>query len=69
MWDVLSLDYRADLSSDDIYNIVVNHVRSGSIIVFHDSLKAWPRLEKALPKILDYLCFSGYEMGLIEGAG
>lgn len=66
MWDVLSLDFRADLSDRDVYNTVVNHVRPGSIIVFHDSLKAWPRLEKALPDILDYLTLAGYKMRLLE---
>ena len=68
MWDVLSLDYRADLSVQDVFDTVVNHVRPGSIIVFHDSLKAWPRLEEALPDILEYLNLAGYKMGLIDGA-
>ncbi len=67
MWDVLSLDYRADLSDRDVYNTVVNNVRPGSVIVFHDSLKAWPRLERALPDILEYLNLAGYKMKLIEG--
>jgi peptidoglycan/xylan/chitin deacetylase (PgdA/CDA1 family) len=67
MWDVLSLDYRADFSDRDVYNAVVNFVRPGSIIVFHDSLKAWPRLEKALPDVLEYLKLAGYRMKLIDG--
>lgn len=65
MWDVLSLDYRADLSERDVFEAVVQHVRRGSVIVFHDSLKAWPRLEKALPDILEYLSQEGYKMDLI----
>jgi peptidoglycan/xylan/chitin deacetylase (PgdA/CDA1 family) len=68
MWDVLSRDYRADLSDRDVFEAVVNSVRKGSIIVFHDSLKAWPRLERALPDILEYLSLAGYEMALIDGS-
>ncbi|GAO30040.1 polysaccharide deacetylase family protein [Geofilum rubicundum] len=65
MWDVLSMDYRADLSDGDVFEAVIKHVRPGSVIVFHDSLKAWPRLEKALPDILEYLSHEGYRMDLI----
>ncbi len=67
MWVVLSLDYRADFSDRDVFNTVVNKVRRGSIIVFHDSLKAWPRLEKTLPDVLEYLKVAGYKMRLIDG--
>jgi peptidoglycan-N-acetylglucosamine deacetylase len=66
MWDVLSLDYRADLSERDVVRAVTEHVRPGSVIVFHDSVKAWPRLEKALPEILEYLSHEGYRMDLID---
>lgn len=67
MWDVLSLDYRADLTDREVLATVVDHVRPGSIVVFHDSLKAWPRLQKALPDILAYLNLAGYKMELIDG--
>lgn len=51
MWDVLSRDWEEHLSSEQIIRNVCDHVRDGSIIVFHDSWKAWSRLEKALPRI------------------
>jgi hypothetical protein len=35
-------------------------VKDGSIIVFHDSEKAFPRLQKALPEILKKLHDKGY---------
>ena len=50
MWDVLSGDFDPNLSSEKCYQNVVGKSSNGSIVVFHDSLKAWPRLEFALPK-------------------
>jgi len=60
MWDVLSGDFDIKLSPENCYQNVVNNVRNGSIIVFHDSLKAWDRLEYALPKTIEYLLAKGY---------
>lgn len=65
MWDLITEDYRKDLNAEDIFNRVVKFVRPGSVIVFHDSLKAWPRLEKALPRTLDYLIGEGYFFKLL----
>jgi peptidoglycan/xylan/chitin deacetylase (PgdA/CDA1 family) len=39
---------------------VIKYANSGSIIVFHDSKKAFPVLEKALPEILVSLKSKGY---------
>ena len=61
MWDVLSADFDVSLDWETCYNNVVKHVKHGSIIVFHDSVKAWPRLEKMLPKVLECLSNSGYK--------
>jgi peptidoglycan-N-acetylglucosamine deacetylase len=65
MWDLLSLDYRKELTSDEIVNIVIKNVRPGSIIVFHDSLKAWPRLQSALPLVLLHLKKENYITDII----
>lgn len=54
MWDVLSGDFDTSLSWQDCSNNVIKNIKPGSIVVFHDSEKAWPRLEEALPVILDY---------------
>jgi len=62
MWDVLSYDYRDDLKSEDIEHNVLRHVRPGSIVALHDSLKAWPRLQTALPRILRQLKKEGYRL-------
>ena len=41
------------------------NVRSGSIVVFHDSAKASKNLYYALPRVLEYLSEQGYEMASI----
>lgn len=61
MWDVLSGDFDLKLSPEKCYQNVIKHTRNGSIIVFHDSLKAWDRLEYALPKSIEYLLLQGYQ--------
>jgi peptidoglycan-N-acetylglucosamine deacetylase len=55
MWDVLSYDFDKNTSTEECLNNVVHSIEPGSIIVFHDSLKAWERLEYVLPKTLKYL--------------
>lgn len=60
MWDVLSGDFDLTIDADQCIQNVLRHVRSGSIIVFHDSEKAFPRLERALPTILKKLKEEGY---------
>ena len=37
MWDVNSLDYEKALTAEDIANRVIDNVRSGSIVLMHDS--------------------------------
>lgn len=62
MWDVLSGDFDINLEAEDCFKTVVKGVRNGSIIVFHDSQKAWPRLKGCLAKVLDHLKNEGYSM-------
>lgn len=62
MWDVLSGDFDAELSPQKCLQNVVSNTSSGSIIVFHDSEKAFPRLEYALPKALEFFAEQGYVM-------
>lgn len=60
MWDVLSVDYKASVSKEKCLENVIKNIEPGSIIVFHDSLKAFPRLEYALPKVLEFLKENNY---------
>lgn len=61
MWDVLSGDFDTNLSGEACLGYVLYHTRPGSIIVFHDSTKAWDRLQYALPKVLEHFTRQGYE--------
>ena len=60
MWDVLSADYDEKISPDKCLENVIDNVNPGSIIVFHDSQKAFRNLEHVLPKTLEYLYAKGY---------
>lgn len=60
MWDVLSMDYDSRLSPKQVLSNVLDHTRDGSIVVFHDSKKAWKRMHYALPAALDVLLKKGY---------
>jgi peptidoglycan/xylan/chitin deacetylase (PgdA/CDA1 family) len=66
MWDVLSMDYDAHLSSETCLKNVLHHVRNGSVITFHDSVKAWPRLKEILPQILQELSNQGFTFSVIQ---
>ena len=61
MWDVLSVDYNQGLSPEKCFKNVVNNVEAGSIIVFHDSLKAEKNLFAVLPRVLEYYSQRGFE--------
>ena len=65
MWDVLSGDFDVNLSPEKCYQNVIENTENGSIIVFHDSLKAFDRLKYALPKTIQYLSDKGYQFGTL----
>ena len=60
MWDVLSADYDTTISAEKCLENATKNVTSGSIIVFHDSVKAFPNLEYTLPKALKILYKRGF---------
>jgi peptidoglycan/xylan/chitin deacetylase (PgdA/CDA1 family) len=60
MWDVLSGDFDTTLSPEKCYTNVIENSRNGSIIVFHDSIKAFDRLKYVLPRALKYFNEQGY---------
>ena len=60
MWDVLSGDFDTSCSPQQCLENVLFASVPGSIIVFHDSEKAFSRLEYALPRVLQYFSKKGY---------
>jgi len=61
MWDVLSGDFDTDLKPEDCLKNVLKHAVPGSIVVFHDSLKAFERLEYVLPLAMETWHKEGYK--------
>ncbi|MFY7880315.1 MAG: polysaccharide deacetylase family protein [Lacibacter sp.] len=66
MWDVLSADFDLSKTGDQCFQNVRKHARNGSVVVFHDSEKALPRMEEALKKTLEYFTEKGYRFIRIE---
>jgi peptidoglycan/xylan/chitin deacetylase (PgdA/CDA1 family) len=65
MWDVLTFDYDRSLDSEKCLNGSLKAVRPGSIIVFHDSLKAEKNLTYVLPKFIDNCLSDGYRFKVL----
>ena len=66
MWDLLSGDFDTRLSGEDCLSICKKRLSPGSIIVMHDSEKAWPRLSVMLPQLIEYAIGRGYNFKIIE---
>jgi peptidoglycan/xylan/chitin deacetylase (PgdA/CDA1 family) len=60
MWDVLSKDYDNTLSGEQCFRRIIKKAGKGSIIVFHDSVKAEDRVKVALPLTLEYFSKIGF---------
>nr|WP_321234422.1 polysaccharide deacetylase family protein [uncultured Psychroserpens sp.] len=61
MWDVLSFDWDQNISEEKCLDNVISKSKEGSIIVFHDSVKASKNMMHVLPKILDQFSKEGFE--------
>lgn len=66
MWDVLSGDFDPDISAEQCLENVLENARQGSIVVFHDSLKAFEKLQFVLPKVLSHFAEQGYRFAHLE---
>jgi peptidoglycan-N-acetylglucosamine deacetylase len=60
MWDVLSGDFDHKISGEQCFENCRKYAKQGSIIVFHDSHKAYALLKICLPKVLDYFSAKGF---------
>lgn len=61
MWDVLSKDYNAKLKPELILLNTIKHTENGTIIVFHDNIKAENNVLKVLPEYLKHFSQLGYQ--------
>jgi len=60
MWDTLSGDFDINLKPEACLQNVLKHTENGSIVLFHDSLKARDRMEYALPRAMEEWSKMGY---------
>ncbi len=67
MWDVLSGDFDPGLSKEDCLQNVLKNSRPGSVIVFHDSEKAFEKMSFALPHVLEFFKERKYVLKQIDG--
>ncbi len=65
MWDVITYDYDKKKKAEQILRTVRNYLRKGSIVVFHDSIKAKENVLTVLPQALAYWKEKGYSYGLL----
>lgn len=66
MWDVLSGDFDAKISKKQCYSNVMENAKEGSIVVFHDNIKAIDKLQYALPRVLESYSKMGYKFESIS---
>lgn len=59
-WSVIAYDWDHALSPEDVYQNVIKNASDGSIVTFHDSLKAYNNMIYALPKVLEYYYNKGF---------
>ena len=60
MWSVLSYDFDANVHQDRCLKNLIRATDSGDIVVFHDSIKAFPKMKYMLPRMLDHFSEKGY---------
>ena len=61
MWDIMSWDFKENISSNKIFRNVMDNVESGSIILFHNNLKSYKNLKNSLELILKKLKEQEYQ--------
>ena len=65
MWDVVTRDYSKHMTPEKVLENVKKYTRDGSVIVFHDSLKAEKNIKYALPRSIEWLKEQGYTFRLL----
>jgi len=66
MWDVLSGDFDQSITKEQCLKNVIQNTTEGSIVVFHDSVKASRNLKFVLPKVLDHFSKKGFTFEAIQ---
>lgn len=61
MWDVLSGDFSQNLSPETVLKRTIKYTEAGSIVLFHDSIKANERMSYTLPRFLEHFSDKGFQ--------
>lgn len=65
MWNVISGDFDLSVTPEKCASNVIRNAERGSVIVFHDSQKAFSKLQYALPEVLKHFAGKNYRFGNI----
>lgn len=65
MWDILSRDYSRKFSGEQCTELVISRATPGSVIVFHDSVKAKKNMVYTLPNVLEHFTGNGFTFSAI----
>jgi len=65
MWDIITYDFDRKLSPGKVFDIVKRFSRNGSVVVFHDSIKAKDNMLAVLPLAIEYWNSEGYRFGVL----
>lgn len=60
MWDVLSGDFSPEITPEVCLRKTIKYTKPGSVILFHDSLKAQKNMIYTLPLFLEHFSRQGY---------
>lgn len=65
MWSILSEDYNTSITPEKTFSNVKKNLKSGSIIVFHDSIKAEKNMFPALKQSIEYALDQGFTFSIL----
>jgi len=60
MWDVLTADYNQNINKEQVLRKTLQYTEQGSIVLFHDSIKASKNMMYALPRVLEHFSEQGF---------
>ena len=66
MWSILTGDYNKKRSGEQCLANAIKNTAPGSIVVFHDSIKARERMEYTLPLYIEYCLKKGFCFRILE---
>lgn len=66
MWDIVSEDYNQNITPEKCLQNVLKNTVPGSLIVFHDSLKAEKNMKYTLPRVLEHYSELGYSFRSLD---